>query len=89
MNGALTFIRANYLALFPKLLDQSQYSQRARSPRYLLSAVCNDWAAELGVQFERHFLLDTTPVIAVGYRRDKSQSDFRGSAEYGYCSAHR
>lgn len=41
------------------------------------------------MQFERHFLLDTTPVIAVGYRRDKSQSDFRGSAAYGYCSARR
>lgn len=39
------------------------------------------------MQFEQHFLLDTTPVIAVGYRRDKSHSDFRGSAEYGYCSA--
>jgi len=28
-------------------------------------------------------------VIAVGYRRDKSHSDFRGSADYGYCAARR
>ena len=55
----------------------------------MLNALRQDWAAELGVQSERHFLLDTTPVIAVGYRRDKSQSGFRGSAEYGYCSARR
>jgi hypothetical protein len=41
------------------------------------------------VQFERHFLLDTTPVIAIGYRRNKSRSDFRGSANYGHCSARR
>ena len=85
----VAFIRANYLALFPKLLEQSQYNRRARSLRYLLNELRKDWAAELGVQFEEHFLLDTTPVIAVGYRRDKRHSDFRGSAEYGYCSARR
>lgn len=83
------FVRANYLALFPKLLDQSQYNRRARSLRYLLNELRKDWAADLGVDFEQHFLLDTTPVIAVGYRRDKRHSDFRGSAEYGYCAARR
>ena len=85
----VAFLRANYLTLFPKLLDQSQYNRRARSLRYLLNALRQDWAADLGVQFEQHFLLDTTPVQAVGYRRDKRQSDFRGSAEYGYCAARR
>jgi hypothetical protein len=85
----VAFIRANDLALFPKLLDQSQYNRRARNLRYLLNELRKDWAAELGVQFEQHFLLDTTPVIAVGYRRDKNHSDFRGSADYGYCSARR
>jgi hypothetical protein len=83
------FVRANYLALFPKLLDQSQYNRRARSLRYLLNELRKDWAAGLGVQFEQHFLLDTTPVIVVGYRRDKTHSDFRGSAAYGYCAARR
>lgn len=85
----VAFIRANYLALVPKLLDQSQYNRRARGLRYLLNALRQDWATELGVQFERHFLLDTTPVIAMGYRRDKRHSDFRGSAAYGYCAARR
>ena len=83
------FVRANYMGLFPKLLDQSQYNRRARSLRYLLNELRKDWAAELGVLFEQHFLLDTTPVIAVGYRRDKTHSDFRGSAAYGYCAARR
>jgi hypothetical protein len=83
------FVRANYLALFPKLLDQSQYNRRARSLRYLLNELRKDWAAELDACLEQHFLLDTTPVIAVGYRRDKQHSDFRGSAEYGYCAARR
>lgn len=85
----VAFLRANYLVLFPKLLAQSQYNRRARSLRYLLNTLRQDWAADLGVQFEQHFLLDTTPVQAVGYRRDKRHSDFRGSAEYGYCAARR
>src|SRR5512147_582480 len=31
------FVAANYLDLFPHLLDQSQYNRRARSLRYLLN----------------------------------------------------
>jgi hypothetical protein len=83
------FIQANYLDLFPHLLDQSQYNRRARSLRFLLNELRQDWANELGVQWEKHFLLDTTPVPVVGYRRDKSHSHFRGSADYGYCAARR
>ncbi len=83
----LAFIRANYLYLFTDLLDQSQFNRRARNLRYILNELRIDWAKELGVQWENHFLLDTTPVIVVGYRRDKRHSDFLGSADYGYCSA--
>jgi hypothetical protein len=83
------FIAANYRALFPHLLDQSQYNRRARSLRYMLNELRQAWANDLGVQWEKHFLLDTTPVIVVGYRRDKSHSDFRGSADYGRCAARR
>jgi len=86
---SVAFVRANYVALFPKLLEQRQYNRRARSLRYLLNELRKDWAADLGVDLEQHFLLDTTPVIALGYRRDKRHSDFRGSAEYGYCAARR
>lgn len=85
----LAFIRANYLALFPKLLDQSQFNRRARRLRYLLNELRQDWARELGAQWENHFLLDTTPVVVVGYRRNKRHSNFRGSADYGYCAARR
>lgn len=85
----LAFIRANYLDLFPKLLDQSQFNRRARSLRYLLNELRQDWARELGVQWENHFLLDTTPVVVGGYRRAKRHSNFRGTADYGYCAARR
>jgi hypothetical protein len=85
----VAFVRANYLRLFPHLLTQSQYNRRARQLGALLNALRQDWASALGVQWENHFLLDTTPVIAVGYRRTKHQSDFLGSAAYGYCAARR
>ena len=83
------FVEANYLSLFPKLLDQSQYNRRARSLRYVLNELRKDWITDLGIQMENHFLLDTTPVPVVGYRRDKNHSHFRSSADYGYCAARR
>ena len=83
------FVAANYRALFPQLPDQSQYNRRARSLRYLLNELRKEGASQLGVHGENHFLLDTTPVMVVGYRRDKSHSNFLGSAEYGYCAARR
>jgi len=85
----LAFLRSNYLALFPHLLDQSQFNRRARSLRYLINELRKEWATAVGVEWENHFLLDTTPVGVVGYRRDKSHSNFRGSAAYGYCAARR
>ena len=85
----LAFIRANYLDLFPRLLNQSQFNRRARSLRYLLNELRKEWASQLGIQWQEHFLLDTTPIVVVGYRRDKSHSDFLGSAAYGYCAARR
>jgi hypothetical protein len=72
-----------------KLLDQSQYNRWARSLRFLLNELGKAWALELGLGWENHFLLDTTPVPVVGYRRDKRHRHFRGSAAYGYCAARR
>jgi hypothetical protein len=36
---------------------------------------------------EACYLLDTKPIPVVGYKRSKKQSDFAGSAAYGYCSS--
>ena len=83
------FMCANYLHLFPHVLSQSQFNRRARALRSLLAALHRAWAQQLGAQFERHFLLDTTPVPVVAYRRDKRHSEFYGSATYGYCAARR
>lgn len=83
----LGFIRANYLSLFPKLLDQSQFNRRARRLEGVMEELRRFWVKELGATFERTFVLDTKPVPVVGYKRSKRQSDFPGSASYGYCAS--
>ncbi len=83
----LSFMRANYLELFPKLCDQSQFNRRARALRLLVEELRRKWLAELGATEEMFFLMDTKPVPVVSYKRSKRRSDFRRSAGYGYCSA--
>lgn len=81
----LGFMRANYLPLFPQLLDQSQFNRRARSLRYMVEAMRRDWLMELGVEQAEKYLIDTKPIPVLSYKRSKRHSDFRGSADYGYC----
>lgn len=85
----LGYIRANYLDLFPKLVDQSQFNRRARALRRLVEELRRHWLGLLGVLGETAFLLDTKPVPVVGYKRSKSHSEFRASAGFGYCVARR
>jgi hypothetical protein len=49
----LGFVRANYLSLFPKLLDQSQFNRRARRLEGMLEELRRFWVVELGAIFER------------------------------------
>jgi hypothetical protein len=81
----LGFIRANYLSLFPNLLDQSQFNRRARGLRLLVEQLRRFWLSQLGVVTQTCFLLDTKPVPVVGIKRSNRHSDFAGSASYGYC----
>ena len=83
----LGFIRANYLPLFPKLLDQSQFNRRARSLRLLIEQLRRHWASLLGIFGQREYLLDTKPVPVVGYKRSKRHSDFAETADYGHCAS--
>ena len=79
------FIRANCLALFPKLVDQSQFNRRARGLRLLVEQFRRYWIVQKGWHLGTHYLLDTKPVPVMGYKRSKSHSDFAGSASYGCC----
>lgn len=81
------FVRANYLALFPNLLDQSQFNRRSRSLRLLVEQFRRHWIVRKGWHLLAQFLLDTKPVPAMGYKRSKRHSDFAGSAGYGRCVA--
>lgn len=81
----LEYIRANHLALFPTLVDQSQFNRRARALRLLIEEFRIYWATQLGAMQEAAFLLDTKPVPVMGYKRDKRHSEFAGSAAYGVC----
>ncbi len=81
------FIRANYLSLFPKLVDQSQFNRRARALRLLVEHLRRFWIVQKGWHLQSDYLLDTKPVPVVGYKRLKSHSDFAGNAEYGQCAS--
>jgi hypothetical protein len=83
----IEFMRANYRALFPGLVDQSQFNRRARNLRWLMEAVRQDWVVRLGVVNPTKLLVDTKPVPVRGYTRSKKHSDFAGRAAYGYCAA--
>ncbi|MBV7336234.1 IS982 family transposase [Chloroflexi bacterium TSY] len=83
----LGFIRANYLSLFPKLVDQSQYNRRSRSLGMVVEELRRHWANLLGVLEQSDYLLDTKPIPVVGYKRSKGRSDFAGSADYGHCAS--
>jgi hypothetical protein len=79
------FIRANYLALFPKLVDQSQFNRRARALRLLVEQLRRYWLVQKGWHLHTRYLLDTKPVPVLGYKRKKDHSDFAGSANFGRC----
>ncbi len=81
------FIRANYLPLFPKLVDRSQFNRRARDLHLLVEALRRYWLTDLGAVEARQLLLDTKPVPVVGYKRSKHHSDFAGRAHYGVCAS--
>jgi hypothetical protein len=81
------FMRANYLNLFPRLLDQSQYNRRSRSLRILVEQFRRYWIVQKNWHREANFLVDTKPVPVMGYKRSKRHSDFLGSAGYGRCVA--
>jgi hypothetical protein len=81
------FIRANYLALFPKLVDQSQFNRRARALRLLVEQLRRFWIVQKGWHLQSCYLMDTKPVPVVGYKRLKSRSEFAGKANYGRCAS--
>lgn len=81
------FIRANYLSLFPRLVDRSQFNRRARWLRLLIEQLRRFWLEQLGATLTTELLLDTKPIPVLSYKRNKKRSDFRGQAAYGVCAS--
>ena len=82
----LAFIKANYHQWFPHLLTQSQFNRRLRKLACTTEKLRRSWVVKLGCTNEVNFIIDTKPIPVVGYNRNKSKSDFEGSASYGYCA---
>ena len=83
----IEFIRANYLDMFPKLVDQSQFNRRARALRLLVEQLRRYWIVQKGWNCQTRYLMDTKPVPVLGYKRNKRHSDFLGNANYGVCAS--
>lgn len=81
------FIRANYLGLFPQLVDRSQFNRRARCLRLLVEQLRRFWLEQLGATLATELLLDTKPIPVLSYKRNKKGSDFRGQAAFGVCAS--
>ncbi len=81
------FIKANYAALFPRLIDRSQFNRRARQMRWLIEKLRQHWLEILGCTLGTHLLLDTKPVPVMSYKRAKQHSDCAGVAAYGVCAS--
>jgi hypothetical protein len=81
------FVKANYHALFPELVERSQFNRRARSLRGLVEKLRQHWLAQLGATLASAVLLDTKPVPVLSYKRGKSHTDFAGVAGYGVCTS--
>lgn len=81
------FMHGNYSDMFPDMVAQSQFNRRSRALRIIMEKLRCHFANELNVQLASLYVLDTEPIPVVGYKRSKKNSDFFGSAEYGYCSS--
>ncbi len=81
------FIRANYLTLFPRLIDRTQFNRRARYLRFLVEQLRRFWLEQLGATAATKLLLDTKPIPVLSYKRNKKRSDFQGQAAYGVCTS--
>lgn len=83
----LSYVRANHLNLFPRLLDQSGFNIRARALRYKVEQLRQFLHKKLVRESQAYLLMDSKPVPVLSYKRNKDSSDFLGSANYGVCTS--
>ncbi len=83
----LRFIKNNYLALFPRLLDQSQFNRRTRNLCWLLNRLRYEILQKMGALQETMRLIDGTPVHVRHWRRYGPGHLMLPEAALGHCAA--
>lgn len=83
----LRFVKNNYLYLFPRLLDQSQFNRRARNLCWLLNYLRHAIVQQMGVLREQIRLIDGTPVHVRHWRRYGPGHLILPEAALGHCAA--
>jgi hypothetical protein len=73
--------------LFPRLLRQSAYNDRAKAAAPLMEAPLR-WRADRTATAEMLRLMDATPVACGQPAVTARRSDLSGWAGYGYCPSH-
>ncbi len=83
----LRFVKNNYLALFPRLLDQSQFNRRTRNLCWLLNRLRHEIVKQMGALQETVRLIDGTPVHVRHWRRFGKTHLCLPEAALGHCAA--
>jgi hypothetical protein len=83
----LRFVKNNYLYLFPRLLDQSQFNRRARNLCWLLNHLRHEIVQQMGARQEEIRLIDGTPVHVRHWRRYGPGHLMLPDAALGHCAA--
>ena len=85
--GFLRFVRNNYLPLFPRLIDQSQFNRRARGLCWLMHRMRQHLVAQMGLAASPCQLIDGTPIQVRHWRRFGQGHLLLPEAALGYCAA--
>jgi hypothetical protein len=72
---------------FPRLNERSRYNRRKRSLWSVTLALRYGILVMLHANEYDTAAVDSAPVPVVGYKRDKTNSDFVGTSGYGICSS--
>ena len=83
----LRLIRNNFLPLFPRLIDQSQFNRRARNLCWLIHRMREHWVCQMNIALSPYQLIDGTPVQVRHWRRYGKGHLLLPEAALGHCAA--
>ena len=81
------WVRANYLHLFPRLIERSRYHRRRKQLLKPLAWIIQHLQQQLGVGDDPHQLVDSFPVRVCRFSRAKRCRNFVGEASLGYVAS--